>query len=219
MLRKLLPVVAAALLLPGLLSADTVVLKDGRRFETAGPYTIQGGVLKFEGRDSIKYEFPVEAVDLEASKQASVKAKPKVWTNDDIEALKGGVAVVGSASAPAAAEAPAEGTAPAAGEAEAKAAEEKREPLPPKEQTQEYWQGRLQPLRDQLQQIDQQISDLRRGETQAASNAINMAGGNPGVQVQDTIDRLERRRREIQQQISDIQDEARRLGISPSWVR
>lgn len=218
MLRKLLPVVAAALLLPGLLSADIVVLKDGRRFETAGPYTIQGGVLKFDGRDGIRYEFPLEAVDLERSQQATTRAKPKVWTNDDIEALKGGaITVVGSASAPPAAEAPAE--TPAAGEAGGEAAAEEREPLPPKEQTQEYWQGRLQPLRDELQKIDQQISDLRRGESQAASNAINMAGDNPGVQVQDTIERLERRRRDVQQQIASIQDEARRMGISPSWVR
>jgi cell division protein FtsB len=60
---------------------------------------------------------------------------------------------------------------------------------------------------------------VRSGQGQAGSNALSVTTGNPGVQVEDTIQRLETRRQQLQQQIADLQDEARRQGVSPSWVR
>lgn len=219
MLRKAFLAAVAALLLPALLAADIVVLKDGRRIEARGRYTVEAGVVKFTGVDGRAYQFPLEAVDVRASEEASAEAakphRPKVWTNDDIELLKetAPVSVMGSARA----------AAPAAAEAEAvaegEAAEAEPVPGPPKEQTREYWQERLQPLRDELGRIEQQLQRLRRGQGQAASNAVDVMGSNPGVQVEDTIRQLERRRAQVQQQIADIQAEARRAGVPPGYVR
>ena len=221
MSRRLLPVLAAMLLLPWALSADIIVLKNGARIEAQGTYRISQGMVRFTGADGTEFEYPVEAVDLLGTEKATARARRrttrKVWTNDDIAALRGGaVSFTGATTAPApAAPEGAEGAAAA----EAAAAEEETVPQPPKQETREYWQERLQALQNQIQQIDQQIQSLRSGRNQADSNALSLTSGNPGVQVEDTIQRLENRRRQLQQQIADLQDEARRQGVSPSWVR
>jgi hypothetical protein len=224
MSRKLLPVVAVMLLLPWALSADIIVLKNGARIEAQGTYRISQGMVRFTGADGTEFEYPVEAVDLLSTEKATAQARRrttrKVWTNDDVVALRGGaVSFTGAmpAPAPAAAEGAegAEGTAAAEGAA----AEGEAVPQPPKEETREYWQGRLQALQEQIQQVDQELQSLRSGQGQAGSNALSVTSGNPGVQVEDTIQRLEARRQQLQQQVADLQDEARRLGVSPSWVR
>lgn len=220
--RKLPLALAVFMLLPLALSADIIVLKNGRRIQAEGPYRISQGMVRFTTADGAELEYPVEAVDLLGTETATAQARSrtttKIWTNDDINALKGvPLSVTGTTPAPAAGEGAAEGEgAGATGDA---AAEGEAEPQPPKEETREYWQGRLQALQDQLQQVDQQIQSLRSGQGQAGSNALNVAGGNAGVQVEDSIRRLETRRQQLQQQIADLQDEARRQGVSPSWVR
>jgi len=47
MLRKAFLAAVAALLLPALLAAEIVVLKDGRRIEARGRYTVEAGMVKF----------------------------------------------------------------------------------------------------------------------------------------------------------------------------
>lgn len=223
MLRKGLLSAVLILLLPALLAAYTIVLKNGRRVEARQRYTLEAGVVKYVGTDGRQYSLPLADVDLEATERANAEPRsrrPKVWTNDDIEQLVGR-APVGVTSAEPAPEAPAGGeAAPAAeGKEEAGAKAEEAKPQPPKEQDPEYWQKRLEPLRNELTQIDQQLQQLRGGQNQAASNAINVAGSNPGVQVADTIRRLEARRAEVQREIESIQAEARRAGIPPGYLR
>lgn len=159
-------------------------------------------------------------VHLAAAQQAKAEKKakptPKVWTNDDIEALKRGtITVLGTEGAPA--EAAPTGEA-AAGTAEAKAAGAAADETP-KEQTEEYWQKQLQPLREELAKIDDQIQNFQSNQGQANNNAISITAGSSGVQVQDALQRLQQRRQGIQQKISDIQDDARRAGVPPAWAR
>ncbi len=208
--------------LPLLAIADVVVLKNGQRIETKGPYDVQGGVVQFLGTDGQRHYLPAESVDLEASRQASAGAgrgthpRPRVWTNEEIDRLgTEGVSVTGTVAA--AAPAQAEGEA-AAGE-EQPAGESPPAEVTPRDQTPEYWQERMQPLREELTQIEQQLRQLRRGQGQAVSNSISILGTNPGVQVEDTIRQLERRRTEIMQQMDDIRAEARRKGVPPGYVR
>lgn len=220
MLRKGFLAWVAFLLLPVLLSAYTIVLKDGRRIQAKARYVVAGSVVEFVGTDGRAYELGLAEVDLAATQRANPPAKtrprPTVWTNDDLELLRtrGGVSVVGT---PRPAPAPKEA---APEETKGKpAGEEEPKPLPPKEETREYWQERSKSLRDQLAQVEQQLQRLQGGQGLAVSNTIDLMGSNPGVQVADTIRRLERRRAEIQRQIRDLQSEARRKGIPPGWVR
>ena len=220
MLRKGFLAWAGLLLLPALVSAYTIVLKDGRRLEARSRYVVEAGLVKFVSTEGRTYQFTLAEVDLAATERANAPAetrpRPKLWTNDDLELLVSrsapvsvvGTAPVGEEAAPSEAEAPGE---PAAGE--------KPTPLPPKEDTAEYWQERLKPLREELAQLEQQIQQLRRGQGQAGSNAVNIMGSNPGVQVEDTLRRLEQRRAQLQQEIEAIQLEAKRKGIPPGYVR
>lgn len=221
MLRKGFLILAAVLLLPVVLSAYTVVLKNGRRLEARERYVVERGVANFVGTDGQPHQIPLAEIDVPATERANAAAAPelsrrrqKVWTNDDVEALREGraVNVVGTAAAPPA-------TTEEGGEGEEATGEEKPKASPPKEDTPEYWQERLKPLREELAQIDKQVQQLRAGQGKAESNAINMAAGNPGVQVEDTIHQLEKRRKEVQGQIEAVQLEAKRRGIDPGYLR
>lgn len=222
MLRRVVMLAALILLLPALLAAYTVVLKDGRRLEARQRYTLEASMVKFVGTDGRPYSFPLDQVDLAATERANPTARPrpKVWTNDELELLtrRAPVSVTGTEAAP---QAPAGGEAtPAAeGKMEGAAEGEAAKPALPKEQDPEYWQKRLAPLRAELSQVEQQLQQTRRGQGQAASNAISLAENSPGVQVADTIRRLEQRRAEILREIDSIQAEARRAGVPPGYLR
>ena len=213
MVRKGLLVLLAALLIPALAAAYTMVLKDGRKIEAQSRYVMESGVVKFTGADGRAYQFPLAQVDLVATNRANQSRQPKVWFNEDLERLGGEVSVVGSASAPAAS---AGGEAAAA---EGGAAGGESKPEPPKENTAEYWQQRLAPLRAEMAQIDQQLSQFRSNQGKAASNTLDVNINAAGADVQDTIRRLEQRRTQVQQQIDDLQAEARRKGVPTGWVR
>ena len=228
-MRRIFFSLIAILLLPGLLAAYTIVLKDGQRLEAQGRYRIEGNVAKFVDASGRQRQVPLAEIDVAATERANAPAaaapaaapsaadrrKPKVWSNDEIELLVRGqrISLVGEGTA---AVAPAEEAASAEAGAEEEAP---AEPLPPKEQTPEYWQERLKPLREELAKVDQELQASRSGQNRAASNAIDVSGNAPGVDVRDTIARLEQRRADLQRQIEDIQTEARRLGIPAGWVR
>lgn len=223
MLRKAFLVLAAVLLLPALVSAYTVILKNGRRVEARERYVVERGVAKFVGADGKPYQIPLTEIDVPATERANAPTAPappprprrKVWTNDDVEALRGGEAVnVVGAAAPAPAATAEEGA-----EGEEVAAEEKAKPLPAKEDTPEYWQERLKPLREELANVEKQMQQLRTGQGKAESNAISLVAPNPGAQVEDTMRRLEKRRTDLQQQIEAVQLEAKRKGIDPGYLR
>jgi len=228
-MRRIFFSLIAILLLPGLLAAYTIVLKDGQRLEAQGRYRIEGNVAKFVDASGRQRQVPLAEIDVAATERANAPAaaapaaapsaadrrKPKVWSNDEIELLVRGqrISLVGEGTA---AVAPAEEAASAEAGAEEEAP---AEPLPPKEQTPEYWQERLKPLREELAKVDQELQASRSGQNRAASNAIDVSGNAPGVDVRDTIARLEQRRADLQRQIEDIQTEARRMGIPAGWVR
>ncbi len=233
MLRRICFSLIAILLLPGLLAAYTIVLKDGQRIEAQGRYTIDGNVARFTDTSGRQRQVPLAEIDIAATEHANAprsvpvpsaaaaetRRKPKVWSNDEIELLVRGqrISTVGE-SAPEAAPGD-EAAAPAASEAAPEGEAAPATPQTPKEQTPEYWQERLKPLREQQAKIDQELQGLRSGQNRAASNAVSLSTDAPGVDVRDTIARLEQRRADLQRQIEDIQTEARRLGIPPGWVR
>lgn len=214
MFRKALFIALVVLLLPALLSAYTVVLKDGRHIEAQGRYVVEGNQIKFVGQDGRAYQFPVAEVDIPATHRAN---RPKLWLNEDIDRLRGGgsVNVLGTASASEATSAATEEAAPE----EAAAPAEERKSLPPKEDTAEYWQEQLKPLRDELAKVEAQLQSLRQGQGKAASNQISLTTDAAGAEVQDTIRRLEQRRTELQLKIEDVQREAKRKGVPPGAVR
>lgn len=157
-------------------------------------------------------------------KVSKPKAK-KVWTNDDLERLpRWSISTASSEPTPPPAKAEGAEAAEvgeAAGETPSaeKPAEKAPVPKPPKEKDPEYWRRQLAPLRQQLQDVDAQIARVRSGEGSAESGGMNVARAGGPLGPENTIQQLERRRASLQQQIDAIEDQARRQGIDPGYLR
>jgi hypothetical protein len=141
------------------------------------------------------------------AQQPEKKAK-KVWTNDDLDSLRGGphgVSVASSAGATAATE-------------ETGASKEK--PAQTEDRAKKY-REKLVPLHAQLDQIDAQIKEVRGQISNPfkGTNAVDLQHPNATMRPEDVLKNLEQKRREIQQQIDDVEEAARRSGISPGDIR
>src|SRR3989304_5370772 len=84
MVRKGFLVLLAALLVPALAAAYTMVLKDGRKIEAQSRYLVESGQVKFTGADGRAYQFPLGQVDLAATNPppgppGGSSGKRKLW--------------------------------------------------------------------------------------------------------------------------------------------
>lgn len=147
------------------------------------------------------------------AQQPEKKAK-KVWTNDDLDALRGGAPGVTVASTAAAAAVTEE-------TAEKKETGEKKEKPEQKEDPVKKLRDKLLPLRAQLDQIDAQIREVRGQISNPfkGNNTVDLKHVSATMRPEDVLKSLEQRRQGIQQQIDDLEEAARRSGISPGDIR
>ncbi len=146
----------------------------------------------------------------------------KVFTNDNLAAVAGGVSVVGSAApaAPAEAASPggAEGKPAVAGEKGAKGAEEKGEA---------YWRKRFAEARGKLRLAEKELDILQR-----ELNLTNQQYySDPNKALREQYDRKDINNlskavankkqdvAQLKQAISELEDELRRAGGEPAWAR
>ena len=147
-----------------------------------------------------------------AASQAQTRPKKakKIWTNEDLEALRpSGITV----SEPAAAPAPAPG--------EAAASDQPAEKKDKEEDPVEKLLKRLEPLRLELASVEARLTSLRSarssgGTTGGGMDVSKTAGG---MNTDAQISQLDKRRSDLLSQISGIEDEARRMGIAPGAIR
>ena len=129
--------------------------------------------------------------------------KPKkVWTNDEISGLNGGVSVVGD-------EAKAKPPKSSNTQSSANASEISR------------LRRELQKLRTDLEKIDKQIHDLKQfnaGET-TGSAGMQLHRGYSSTPVPDQIKQLEEKKKWIEGRIEALEDDARKRGIEPGQLR
>ncbi len=152
-------------------------------------------------------------------KQPPAKKAKKIWTNEDLEALRpSGVTSSGTAStAPSAA-----AEAPAGDESAAKAATEKKDKDKDKEEDPvEKLRKRLTPLREEMDAVDTQLRSLRqnRSSGRTSGGGMDVSKTSGGMNTEDQIAQLEKRRGNLLRQIAAIEDEARRAGIAPGAIR
>lgn len=125
-----------------------------------------------------------------AAPQAKEKKKPKkVWTEEEISAVGGSISVVGdqhpsnnSSRTP---------TSPSASDGRDAA----------------YYRGRLAPLRQQIDDVDREIQEMKSVKGTVREN------------VEAQVQIREARREKIQKQINEIEEDARRHGIAPGQLR
>ncbi|MGB7281905.1 MAG: hypothetical protein WBE13_06555 [Candidatus Acidiferrum sp.] len=135
------------------------------------------------------------------------KAK-RVWTDDDMSKLSGSVSVVGDSSSSADAKSSAE----LSGAGSANSAQNSDV---------QYYREQLRQLQAQLDATDKKIDDLRnfKGDNSSSSGGINPNKGYSMTPVADQIQQLEDKKKQIQDQIDAVTDEARKKGIEPGQLR
>lgn len=158
------------------------------------------------------------------AQQPQTPAKPprrekKVWTNEDLEALRQKT-ILSDFRGTAPAAAATEGAA-AAGEAVEGAARPAAAAATPKEKDPAEYQKRLSPLRAELTTVENRLRELRnyKSNPNRGQAGLALGGENLNLTPENEIANLEARRREILRQIDEIEAEARRNGLSPGAVR
>lgn len=90
------------------------------------------------------------------------------------------------------------------------------EPTTP-DQDRAAWVGKLRPLREELARVEGEINRIR---SEAAAQGQTVYGTTTGGSMASgMLDQLENRRRELQAQIAQVEDDARRAGVPPAWLR
>ena len=88
-----------------------------------------------------------------------------------------------------------------------------------------YWHNRAQKLRDQIADVDRQIAEFNRQEP-AAGGSSSTPPPPPGAytvgahsRTTAQLERLQNRKAALEQQMEQLQDEARKAGVPPGWLR
>ena len=147
----------------------------------------------------------------QGSAEGARKKPKKVWTNDEISKVggDGSISVVGK-----------EADSNAKGSSKGNSSKSTRASSAKENQPGSY-RSRLRQLHNQLETTEKQISDLRNfnGESTGTSGGVDMNRGYSRTSVEDQIKILEEKKKQIQAQIGDIEDEARKDGIEPGDLR
>jgi chaperonin cofactor prefoldin len=159
---------------------------------------------------------PKEDPLLEAARKAKAskeKSKPaKVLTEDDLAALpKKGVSTVGQEAA-------------AADEKSSEPKPESAEAAKPGKPDEAYWRNRAGKLRAQIEAVDKEIEKLKEDIKKGGGSGFDASSGvgQGVVYIHDRnaqLKSLEQRRESLQKQMDQLQDEARKAGADPGWLR
>ncbi len=191
-----------ALLPPGAESQDSGASASSRRQPDVGPAS--GPATTEE-----KARTPAETSPASAEKAiapAESKKPKKVWTNDEIGSVKGGISVVGDND-------------PSAGEQAA------RMPLAKangnRERLIENYRNQIEQLNAQIDAIDKRITQLKnfKGENSTPSGGISLFQGYDMVPLEEQVKKLEEQKRQAKTRIEDVEIDARKNGIEPGDLR
>jgi hypothetical protein len=122
--------------------------------------------------------------------QAKEKKKSKkVWTEEEISAVGGSISVVGDQHP------------------SNKSSRATTSPSASDGRDAAYYRGRLAPLRQQIEDIDREIQQMKTAKGSVREN------------IESQVQIREARREKIQAQINEIEEDARRHGIAPGDLR
>jgi hypothetical protein len=136
---------------------------------------------------------------------AAKHPKPKkVWTNDDLSSVKGGISVVGepdNASAP--------------------KSYSNSESTVANRSLVKSLRAQHARLQAQLDAADKKIEELRnfKGENSTPSGGIDPRHRYSMISVPEQINQLEEKKKQIQVQLDELEDRARKNGIEPGQLR
>jgi chaperonin cofactor prefoldin len=89
-----------------------------------------------------------------------------------------------------------------------------------------YWRKRAKVLKDQIAAVDKQIEDLNQKIREKKGEGIMVGMGTytpymvAGLNnLQSQISALQREKERLQKEYSDLEEEARKAGVMPGWLR
>jgi len=134
------------------------------------------------------------------------KKPKKVWTNDEIGSVKGGVSVVGDGKR--------ESSGSTGEESPADSNRAHREMV-------RNYRDQIRQLRDQIAAADRRIEQLKgfKGENTSPSGGININQGYNMVPVEEQVKQLEEKKKKLEAKIEDVEVEARKNGVDPGELR
>jgi hypothetical protein len=155
-----------------------------------------------------------EVAKKEESRRKAAANAGKVYTNDNLRPSDG-VAPPPASAAP-------------AGSAEASSAQPKAEEKPadgPKKD-EAYWRGRVTQIRDNLQRakmfqeaLQTRINSLSHDFSSRDDPAQRGVVANDRQKALSELDRVKKEIADYEKQLTDLEDEARRAGVPPGWLR
>jgi prefoldin subunit 5 len=143
-----------------------------------------------------------------ATNPAPDKKKPKkVWTNDEIRKVSGGVSVVGDANT-------------SGNDSNKKPDSIKSNDDARQHQIDDYKKQTSQ-LQSQIDAIDKRISQLKnfKGENTSPSGGINIHQGYDMVPIEDQVKQLEEKKKQLQTKLDNVESDARKNGITADDLR
>ena len=164
-----------------------------------------GGTSSQNPTSQDKQDSVAEAARKAKEKKAAA-SKGKVFTEDDLAGLKGGVSVVGENKKQP------EGNPTKASDAE------------DVQNGEAYWRGKAQPILQAMAAVDQRMAQLREDIKKYGTAGIDVATGmKDGVAyVEDRnaqIEKLQKVKAAWQKKLEDLEEEGRKAGAQPAWFR
>ena len=161
-----------------------------------------------------------ELAKKEEERRKGVPEPAKVYTNKDLTAVPGGTPAASIPAAPAAdaGAAPAAASAPADGDAASKPAGQVKD--------QAYWSKRLKTLQEKLDREQTYVEAIQTRVNALSTDFVNRddpiqrAGIERDRQkAMAEMDRLKKSVEDTKKGIADLEEEARRAGVPPGWLR
>jgi hypothetical protein len=144
------------------------------------------------------------------------KAK-KIYTEEDLSNIRGGVSVVGDSS-PEATDSKHAGPAGgkgAAGKAEAGV-------VPMSGQDEKYWRGKANEILDQVTAIDQEIAKTKDEIKKYGADGFDAASRLGVIYIENRaskVKQLEKRKSDLGKKLDQLQEDGRKAGAAPEWFR
>lgn len=156
------------------------------------------------GQPPQKEDSPAEAArKAKANKPAA--AKGKVYTEEDLAGMNAhGISVVG--------------------EAPRKGAPSKEPSGAAGEDKEEYWRGRAQEILSEIDDVDEAIAQKKEEIKKFGSGGFDVTTGMKDNIAyirdrNDQLQRLEKRKADLEKKLDDLQEEGRKAGAPPAWFR
>lgn len=95
----------------------------------------------------------------------------------------------------------------------------RQEPPLNEDQQRARWAGRMRPLLDELARLEAEIAAVRQSASAEPSKDPSKTSGGSFSVTGNQVSELEKKRAAVQQRIAALEDDARRAGVPPSWLR